>query len=142
MSNSNCLKNILKSFGFRFFEAKIYFDYEQTISLGIYNNQIFLSINKSLFKLTNIIKFNETNYKLLFIDIYEHVSIISVSKKTTYLWIEILDYLLCFEKSIIVDNQFSKSLQLFFEKYNNLIELDYSIIEEFIVFLKFQDIYW
>lgn len=147
MKYFNCLINSFYKFiGYNVFEPKIFFDYEKTISIGIYNDNIYILTNNpnnnTLYKLTNILKVNDNNFKLFFSNKFSNVIFISISKKTTYLWIEIIDVFCNYQKALIVDSIYSKRLNKFFDNYKNLINLDYLIITDFINFLHFQDIYW
>lgn len=157
-------KSCLKLIGFKFFEPYLYFDYKKTISIGIYDNKILLFINNRYYKLTNIVKINQNNYKIFFTDNYMNVVFISIDKKTTYLLIEIIDCFYNYEKSLIVDSSYSKLLYNFFDfcrskqiiyinksivKDNESIVQDNetivqdneSIVQDLIIFLQFQDIY-
>jgi len=134
--------------GFKVFQPRMYFDYEKTLSIGIYDNDhIAFSFknNERKYRLTNIIKINSTNYKLFFTNEFLQVIFISINKKTTYLWIEIVDCFFSYQKSLIVESNYSKSLHNFFDwcRGKQLIKnIHDSILEEFINFLHFQDIYW
>jgi len=136
--------NCLKLLGFKVFEPKIYFDYERSLAMGFYDKQVIFVIGGRQYKLTNIILINETNYKLFFTDNYLQVIFISIIKKTTYLWIEIIDCFFNYEKSLIVNSNYAKSLIKFFELSRNkgYIYINNNILDDLILFLNFQDIYW
>jgi hypothetical protein len=141
--NNSCLKLM----GFKVFEPKMYFDYDKTLAMGIYdNNVIFLVKNGDRkYRLINIVKINDFNYKLFFTDYLSRVIVVSIHKKTTYLLIEIVDCFFSYQKSLIVDSNYSKSLYIFFDWCRNkqlISNIDDSNIQEFIGFLHFRDIYW
>jgi|688.fasta_scaffold97122_2 hypothetical protein len=151
MDYLNCFSNsCLKLMGFKVFEPKMYFDYEKNLAMGIYNNNILFVIknsnnNNRRYILTNIVKVNDINYKVFFTDSYSHVLFISITKKSTYLWLEIVDLFFSYQKSLIIDSNHSKALHNFFDLSRNkqfINNIEDSILQEFINFLYFQDIYW
>ena len=131
--------------GYKIFEPKVYSDYEKINCIGIYDNQICFVINNQpnhkIYKLSNIIKINESNFKIFFINNLSKVIFISIIKKSTYLFIEIIHCFYNYQKTLIVDSNYSKILNIFFYNHKNLINFNYEMIEDLINFLHFQDIY-